>query len=31
VFQFVWWIAILVAGAMLLVAIIENIGDIFSF
>jgi hypothetical protein len=31
VFQFVWWIALLVAGVILLVAIIENIGDIFSF
>ncbi|MEM8872470.1 MAG: hypothetical protein AAF848_09900 [Pseudomonadota bacterium] len=31
VFQFVWWVAILVAGVLLLVAIIENIGDIFSF
>jgi hypothetical protein len=31
VFQYVWWIALLVAGVLLLVAIIENIGDIFSF
>ncbi|MEL7254435.1 MAG: hypothetical protein AAGL23_09700 [Pseudomonadota bacterium] len=29
--QFLWWIALLMAGAMILVAIIENIGDIFSF
>lgn len=31
VFQFFWWVALLVVGMMLLVAIIENIGDIFSF
>lgn len=31
VFQFVWWIALLVVGVLLLVAIIENIGEIFSF
>lgn len=31
VFFYVWWIAILFAGVLLLVAIIENIGDIFSF
>lgn len=31
VFQYIWWIAILLAGVLLLVAIIENIGDIFSF
>ncbi len=31
IFHFVWWIALLVAGVLLLVAIIENIGDIFSF
>lgn len=31
VFQFFWWVALLVAGVVLLVAIIENIGDIFSF
>jgi len=30
VFQFVWWILLLVLGVFLLVAIIENIGDIFS-
>ncbi len=31
VFQFFWWVALLVAGVVLLVAIIENIDDIFSF
>jgi len=31
VFQYFWWLAILIAGVLLLVAIIENIGDIFSF
>jgi len=31
VFQFVWWIALLVAGVALLVAIVENIGEIFCF
>ncbi len=31
VFHFFWWIALLVAGVVLLVTIIENIGDIFSF
>lgn len=31
VFQFFWWVAILVAAVVLLVAVIENIGDIFSF
>jgi hypothetical protein len=30
VFQFVWWIALLIAGAILLVAIIENVGDILG-
>ena len=30
VFQYVWWLAMLVAGVVLLVAIIENIGEIFS-
>lgn len=30
VFQFFWWVALLVVAVMLLVAIIENIGDIFS-
>ena len=31
VFQYFWLLAVLVAGVLLLVAIIENIGDIFSF
>ena len=31
VFYTLWWVALLVLGAMILVAIIENIGDIFSF
>ena len=31
VFHFLWWVAILVACVVLLVTIIENIGDIFSF
>lgn len=31
VFHFFWWVALLVAGVILLVSIIENIGDIFSF
>lgn len=31
VFHFFRWVAILVAGVVLLVTIIENIGDIFSF
>ena len=30
VFQMVWWIAALIAGTLLLVAIIENIGDILG-
>lgn len=30
VFQFMWWVALLVAGVLLLTAIIENIGDIFG-
>ena len=30
-FQFFWMLAVLVAAVALLVAIIENIGDIFSF
>lgn len=29
-FQFFWWVALLIAGIVLLVAIIANIGDIFS-
>lgn len=31
VFQYVWWLALLVCGVLILVAIIENITDIFSF
>lgn len=31
VFQFLWWIALLVMGVVLLVAIIENLGEFFSF
>ena len=31
VFQFFWWVALLFLGVLLLIAIIENIGDIFSF
>lgn len=31
VFQYFWWLALLVAGVVLLVAIIENMGDIFGF
>jgi len=31
VFQFVWWVILLVLGVLFLIAIIENIGDIFSF
>ena len=30
-FHFFWWVALLICGTLLLVAIIENIGDIFSF
>jgi hypothetical protein len=30
VFQYLWWLALLVAGVILLVTIIENIGDIFN-
>lgn len=30
VFQLVWWIAALIAGVIVLVAIIENIGDILG-
>jgi hypothetical protein len=29
-FQFVWMVAVLIAGVVLLVAIIENIGDVFG-
>lgn len=31
VFHFVWWMALLVMGALILIAIIENLGDFFSF
>jgi hypothetical protein len=31
VFQFLWWVALLVMGVLLLVAIIENLGEFFSF
>jgi hypothetical protein len=31
VFHYLWWMALLVACVILLVSIIENIGDIFSF
>ncbi len=30
VFHFVWWIALLVAGVILLVTIVENMGEIFG-
>ncbi|MBJ3762198.1 hypothetical protein ILP92_05505 [Maribius pontilimi] len=30
VFQFVWWIVVLIAAVLLLVSIIENMGDIFG-
>lgn len=30
VFQFVWWMVLIVAGMMLLLSVIENIGDIFG-
>lgn len=31
VFQYFWWVALLIAGVVLLVTIIGNIADIFSF
>ena len=31
VFNYFWWVALLIVGAALLIAIIENIGSIFSF
>ena len=31
VFHFFWWMALLLAGTLILIAIIENIGEIFSF
>ena len=30
VFYFVWWVAMLFAGVLLMVAILENLGDIFG-
>ena len=30
VFQYFWWLALVLAGVVLMVAIIENIGDIFG-
>ena len=30
-FHFFWWVALLICGVMLLIAIIENLGSIFSF
>ena len=30
-FHFFWWMALLICGVLLLVAIIENLGDFFSF
>ena len=30
-FHFLWWVAVLIAGVVLLVAILKNIGDIFGF
>lgn len=31
VFHFFWWMALVFVGALIIIAIIENIGDIFSF
>ncbi|SEK91178.1 hypothetical protein SAMN05421666_3179 [Roseovarius nanhaiticus] len=31
IFQFVWWLALLIIGFLLLASILENIGDIFSW
>ncbi|MEM8836812.1 MAG: hypothetical protein AAGE89_01870 [Pseudomonadota bacterium] len=31
VFQYLWWLALLICGVLILIAIIENIGEIFSF
>lgn len=31
VVQFIWWLALVIIGVLLLVSIIENIGDIFSW
>ncbi len=30
VFQFFWWVALMVLGVMLLIAVLENLGDIFG-
>lgn len=30
-FQYLWWMAIIILGFLLLIKIVENIGDIFSF
>ena len=30
-FHFFWWVALLIAGVVVIVAILENIGEIFSF
>lgn len=30
-FYFFWWVAVLVCGVLLLIAIVENLGSIFSF
>lgn len=30
-FQYVWWMAMIFLGVVLLIKIVENIGDIFSF
>ena len=31
IFQYFWWVALLICGVIILVAIIHNIGDIFGF
>ncbi|MFX0544463.1 hypothetical protein ACEWPL_002830 [Roseovarius sp. S1116L3] len=31
VLQFIWWLALLIMGFLLLVSILQNIGDIFSW
>lgn len=30
-FQFLWWMALVILGMLLLIKVVENIGDIFSF
>ncbi len=30
VFQFFWWVALLITGVIIIVAILDNIGDIFG-